>query len=114
MPNITLYYAEWCGHCQRFKPEWERLKKTAKDKYPSITVEDYEQGKNPEVMRKAGINGYPTIKVNGKEYNGKRNAEEILKTALSEQKGGSRNDEYYKKKYIKYKAKYFELLSNLN
>ena len=24
--KVILYYAEWCGHCQRFKPEWAKLK----------------------------------------------------------------------------------------
>ena len=20
--EVTLYYADWCGHCKTFKPEW--------------------------------------------------------------------------------------------
>ena len=26
-PLMIIYYAEWCGHCQRLKPEWKKLKK---------------------------------------------------------------------------------------
>ena len=23
--SVTLYYADWCGHCNDFKPEWKKL-----------------------------------------------------------------------------------------
>ena len=27
---MVLYYADWCGYCQQFKPVWEDLKKKMK------------------------------------------------------------------------------------
>jgi glutaredoxin len=24
-PTLTLYHAEWCGHCQQFKSTWEKF-----------------------------------------------------------------------------------------
>ena len=29
---MVLYYAEWCGHCNAMKPEWEKFITKMKDK----------------------------------------------------------------------------------
>ena len=26
MTSITLFHADWCGHCQQFKPVWNEIK----------------------------------------------------------------------------------------
>jgi len=79
--NITLYYAEWCGHCINFKPEWNKLKANI-DKLndKNITYNEYEE---KQIDKNLQIAGYPTIhfniKMNGKNYNinydGKRNSD---------------------------------------
>ncbi len=137
--GIYLYYANWCGHCVQFKPEWEKIKAEidkAKKEGKMITYEEYEDGANKDVMEREGIGGYPTIRIkkNGemKEYTGPRNAKVILEILFdkSEQQtgddsgfkqcGGGKlekskryNDREYKIKYLKYKAKYLKLHSNL-
>ena len=30
MTKVTLYYADWCGHCTKFKPTWEGIKQVFK------------------------------------------------------------------------------------
>jgi len=90
----TLFYANWCGHCIKFKPEWEKLKQKVQDmggKFGEniITLNDYEDSKVPNGFAKIegkDIRGYPTIKitvtVNGNkkeyEYEGKRNVGDLL------------------------------------
>jgi len=136
---VTLYFAKWCGHCNDFKPEWEKLKNS------KIGVEfaEYEEGKDDDKITDANIQGYPTIKINkgGKieEYNGNRTADDIIFYLKNGKKGGysgqqpnvnggefnqcggkrnqkskrviNNNDEKYKIKYLKYKAKYMKLKS---
>ena len=81
---VTLYHAEWCGHCKTFKPIWDDFKKTyeaskddIKNKYKIVlTINDYEETANPEEITKANVNGFPTvvIKYNDKteDYTGQR------------------------------------------
>lgn len=113
--QVQLFYAEQCGHCVRFKPEWnklktniDKLKKNGKD----ISYVEYESEQS-DIMKKNNIRGYPTIRIksgdNVVDYQGERNADAILKTLLGNQSGGGD----YKKKYFKYKAKYFKLLSEM-
>jgi len=123
MVNITLYYANWCGHCINFKPEWNKLKDTigGNSMYSNIETKEFEQTKDNDIMEKEGIKGYPTIRINGKDYNGERSVSAILEKAIEEsqgvnQKGGSIPDDdiYYKQKYLKYKTKYLKLLAELS
>lgn len=81
--EIVLYYADWCNHCVKFKPEWEKFKKhMMKDNNKNINTENSIKINvsefNDEQLEKIGggkingedITGYPTIKLrlsNGKE-----------------------------------------------
>lgn len=80
--KLVLFYADWCGHCQKVKPEWEKAvaKVNTKNEVKMIKVncgEGTEQ--DQEVMKKYNVDGYPTIIkfVNGKPtlYRGDRDAD---------------------------------------
>ena len=113
MTKITLYHANWCGHCKRFKPNWDSLK-TFFDSN-NIQHNEYEHSQNQKEIDQANIEGFPTIKINknGKEYEYKgERTEEALKKELvnNVQSGGADLDEkMYKHKYLKYKKKYLSL-----
>ena len=78
--QITLYFADWCGHCIKFKPTWEEMK-TYKNQhsemFKNIELAEFESKKLRDLKKKdktingLPIEGYPTIKIEirGKEYN---------------------------------------------
>jgi len=134
--TVQLFFAEWCGHCKSFKPEWENLKIDLEKN--DMKWEEYEADKNASKMEEENIKGFPTIRIiasGGKhEYSGPRTADAIMvfikngpeegKTGKFKQCGGAKqgfsvrkrnqkNDDYYKMKYLKYKAKYMKLRSQL-
>jgi thiol-disulfide isomerase/thioredoxin len=76
--ELVLYKADWCGHCNRFKPAWEQLKK----QNINVSFVEYDADKDRKVIEKHNINGYPTIhyKIKGGtyEYNGERTVEGLI------------------------------------
>ena len=84
MTKVTLFYADWCSHCTSFKPTWNALKKV----FDSNNVEyaEYEESKDPKFVEAAGVQGFPTIKIEKDnqeyEYNGKRDVNDILHEVL--------------------------------
>jgi thiol-disulfide isomerase/thioredoxin len=41
--GFVLHYAEWCPACQRFKPEWEALKK----EHPGVAMTENDEARYP-------------------------------------------------------------------
>ena len=86
---LVWYYAEWCGHCQMMKEEWEKLVKSNPHVDLAKVSDDY-------ISPDDNIRGYPTIKLfkSNKTASGKRNTDvidyqgsrdaESLKTFLNE------------------------------
>ena len=114
MPTeITLYYADWCGHCTRFKPEWEALKNSLDQL--DIGHNEYEESKNKKTVQDAGVEGFPTIRIkrDGTEYDyvGPRTAPDLLQElGISPQSGGANGEmPDFNEKYLKYKSKYGSL-----
>jgi thiol-disulfide isomerase/thioredoxin len=82
--KVVLFYADWCGHCTKFKPTWdEAAKKVNKEEKRMIKVNCGEgTKKDKEIMDKYDIDGYPTIVIfedgEPKKYNGERTVEDLL------------------------------------
>lgn len=73
---LIFAYADWCGYCKKFMPEWNAFK----DKYmPVIDLRELNDKRDAEAIKNLGINGFPTIiYLNGSKklvYEGERTAE---------------------------------------
>lgn len=87
--HFVKFYAPWCGHCKRLMPTWEDLaKEFAEDTELSISSVDCT--KHRAVCDKAGVKGFPTLKIyyggsSGEMYKGDRSLDS-LKSFANQQK----------------------------
>ena len=82
MPGMLFVFANWCGHCARFKPTYTELDKRIGKDFDIMALED--KNMSTSVSQALGIQGFPTLKFvdqHGKitdEYNGARDLDSIL------------------------------------
>ena len=57
---IKLFWVEWCGHCRKFKPVWEKLKQ---ENTEDVNYEDINCEEEKEIAHNEGIQGFPTIRL---------------------------------------------------
>jgi thiol-disulfide isomerase/thioredoxin len=81
--GLLLFFADWCGHCQRLKPIWENVERNVngngKGLLVAINIE-----REPEITKWANVNGFPSIfhfdkQGRLREYQGSRSEEDLLK-----------------------------------
>ena len=90
--TFVLFYADWCGHCKKVMPVWDKVSETVngseenEGKLKMVKVECGSPDKNESHknhMKKYDIKGYPTIKMisddKAEEYKGGRTESDFLK-----------------------------------
>ena len=77
--NVLIFYANWCGHCNKAKSEFQKAVEKGDGK---IIMIDADEPGAKELKEKYSIKGFPSIiKVsNGNyvKYQGERTADDIL------------------------------------
>ena len=90
---IALFYADWCPHCQHFKPEFKKAmvklngKMNNKNKTMRFEMVDCDADKN--IAKKYDVSGFPTVKILNDdntvdEYNGDRTFDGLRKYLVSD------------------------------
>jgi thiol-disulfide isomerase/thioredoxin len=59
---LVFVYADWCGHCQHFKPDWKKLEATPNRNMAMVSVRD-DAFKNSPLNNLVTPEGYPTVAV---------------------------------------------------
>jgi thiol-disulfide isomerase/thioredoxin len=93
--TVTLYHASWCGHCVHFLPEWKQFKELIKSKGLNIKTLEFEESSNRSEIARAGIEGFPTIRISKdddiEDYSGPRTADALLEEVNKQKVGGSKS-----------------------
>jgi glutaredoxin len=79
--TVQFYSLATCGHCKEFQKTWDEL--TKNNKLSGVTFEKIEATEQPQRVQNEGIMFFPTIKINGIEYNGPRTTEAITESILA-------------------------------
>ncbi|KAF4653858.1 hypothetical protein FOL47_010271 [Perkinsus chesapeaki] len=88
---VVEFYADWCGHCQQFAPEYEKAAKAMAGIVNFAAVNDQ------AVMGPYGVQGFPTVKFFGDDkskaldYNGPRTADGLVKYSISQVKKAAKD-----------------------
>jgi thiol-disulfide isomerase/thioredoxin len=61
MVVLLFIHADWCGHCQTYKPTWESYKNTLGRKIPMIKVNEKVLSKTP--FSAAKVEGFPSLAI---------------------------------------------------
>jgi thiol-disulfide isomerase/thioredoxin len=82
--TLKLFYADWCGHCKRFKPVFDNeLPQVIQRKRLPCKLMAINADEQPELVQRYNVKGFPTmiLEKNGRliEYNGDRTVGDIEK-----------------------------------
>lgn len=80
--GLVLISQDWCGHCQRVKPELSKVASMTGNAFPIFIVNG---DADPELVKDLGVRGFPTIFFIGKngaigeQYSDARTKEAFVK-----------------------------------
>jgi thiol-disulfide isomerase/thioredoxin len=85
-PGMVLVWAEWCGHCQNFKPIFNQICKDLGNTFACTSIQDTNLENQTALTNALGVSGFPTLKFfdqNGllsSAYKGGRDRQSMLQS----------------------------------
>lgn len=83
--HFIMFFAPWCGHCERLKPTWAELASTVKSKLnEEVTIAEVDCTTATSLCSQQDVTGYPTLKLFSKgvsesqRYRGPRDLPSLL------------------------------------
>lgn len=76
--SVVVVYANWCGHCKKAKPEFEKAAKAAPGK---VVLLDGTTPEGQKYMKEHNVKGFPSIVQGNKTLDIPRTSDAILKAA---------------------------------
>mmetsp|Transcript_38518 Transcript_38518/g.60705 ORF Transcript_38518/g.60705 Transcript_38518/m.60705 type:complete len:183 (+) Transcript_38518:51-599(+) len=82
---FVKFYAPWCGHCKKLKPDWDKLMDEINGGPGSLVADVDCTGEGQSLCQKYGVGGYPTLKYGDpgdlQDYQGGRDFNSLKKFA---------------------------------
>merc|ERR1711963_1091441 len=79
---FIMFYAPWCGHCKKMKPEWHRAMRKIRKHYVEMGKVDCTSEGGKPLCEENGVKGYPKIMYGDptalEEYSGERDKDSLL------------------------------------
>ncbi|KAG5315182.1 TXND5 protein, partial [Acromyrmex insinuator] len=58
--HFVMFYAPWCGHCQRLSPTWEQLAEISNEEDSNIRIAKVDCTTESILCSEQDVTGYPT------------------------------------------------------
>jgi len=82
---FAKFFAPWCGHCKRMKPDWDKLMAEYKDSSTLLVADVDCTAGGKAKCDEAGVKGFPTLKYGEpddlQDYKGGRGFDDLKKFA---------------------------------
>lgn len=82
-PTLLLFHADWCGHCQRLMPNFDKFARNINRN--KLNIIKFNADNDQQYIKSFGINGFPTILLHEPKtnkfltYNGDRTITDFVK-----------------------------------
>ncbi len=78
--ELVFYYADFCGYCHQFMPIFDETSPELQKMFPGLIITKYQHESDQLIIQQArpSVDGYPTLRLNGAEFQGPRTPEGLV------------------------------------